>query len=111
MDAKLSDKGVACRISYGGLQNPEFGSRILHEIDTLDSVYCCISTSFHQTLICRLKHCFFDTGIANDNELPHNQEGGNSRRFLAGGSRPYFHDIFYKISQDFPEREQVRDQR
>lgn len=78
MYAKLSDEGIAGRISRCRVQDPEFCSGVFHKVDALDSMYCCVSTSFDKALISSLEECFFNVSITNYHEPSHDEKSSDS---------------------------------
>lgn len=68
MNGQLADETEACGVAHGGIKTPELGSSVLHQVDALDVVNCCVSCALDEALVDLLQDCFAKAGVRDDHQ-------------------------------------------
>ena len=58
MNGQLADETEACGIAHGGIETPELGCGVLHQVDALHVVDSGVSRALYKALVDLLQDCF-----------------------------------------------------
>ncbi len=95
MDRELSDIGKASRVANVGIQAPEFGSGVFHEVNAGNSMDVCCAATFDEALVGGFKNRFTERGVADDSEAAQEKKSGDARCFGACGVGPDVDSCLY----------------
>jgi len=81
VDGELADEGEAGGVADRGVNAPELGAGVLHQVYAGDAVDGGVAAAFYEALVCGFEGVLADAGVADHCQSSEDEEGGNAGCF------------------------------